>query len=315
MDYEFDLEDADWNFCEHVLPDKEVRSCLIWECGRECNELLLAELASEYQRDTAPTRWSVEDQKHIKNLPQQRREAKRMLRDLNFDLDEHYRRLYCCHLAFNPFYHQVITHARPWSKPWRLLDKRIRDAAVKSLEDYGIFPPLRHSNLGELKTLWTSNGEEIIAIESGEKKAQRDDTLDMLNFDESHPVELLSEKRDPPVRELAVAFSINFSLFTDNEIIDSFREWLNGVRLCPPPTKKGKKVNDDRVALEGIGIMRALNHVPFSHPQFPSKLKKRGSRGCYKCRQLALKRFHEVFPFLEAISLPMSWETRKSASK
>jgi hypothetical protein len=304
-----EFEESEWNFSEHVLPEEEVRACLIWECGRECHEFFLAERVAELREQAKASRWNKEEQVHVVNPPNVRRAARKEINALGFDLDAHWKRLYSSHLAFNSFYHQVISYARPWSKPWLEIEGRTRAAVAGQLADHGSFPPLRASNLMELEALWNSNGTEILAIRKGTKKPVYNDDLEMLAFDESQPVEMPRDEGDPAIRELNVAFSINFSLFTDSEIMEAFRRWLAAARPCPPPLRRGKKVNDDRAALEGLGVMRALNRFSFSHPNFPEPLKRRGQRACYKGRILARKRYCEVFPFLDADAAPMSWST------
>jgi hypothetical protein len=309
--------DTEWNFSEHVLPDSEVRACLIWECGRECREFYKAEMVAELRAKMQRSYWDQAQQVHVENAPQDRWEARKATRQIGFDLDTYWERLYACHLAYNSFYSQVELYARPWALPWREIDEVARHSAVKELDAHGIFPPLRLSNLRELEALWLGNGEEIIAIKEGRVTPAYDDTLEMLGFEESHSIEIPHEKREPVVREIHTALSVNFSLFTDGEIVEAFKKWLSEVRPCLPPQRKGKKLNDDRAALEGIGMMRALHQFPFSNANFPAPLKRRGQRACYKGRKLALKRYLEIFPFLEANSTPESWETKgsKTASK
>ncbi|MBX7207180.1 MAG: hypothetical protein K1X78_02605 [Verrucomicrobiaceae bacterium] len=311
----FVLDDAEWDFNGHVLPDEEVRACLIWECGRESFDLYAAEWAEELEAKAQPTRWDAKAQKHIKNSARSRKKALEELNDLAFDLDGHRDRLFRSHQAFNGFYWQVTQYARPWSKPWQRFPAELRQDAIKRLNDPGIFPPLQPAMLRDLEGLWTTNGKEIIDLRTGVTEAKYDDTLEMLGYESSEPVEMPKDERDPDVRELTAAFTINFSLYTDREIIETFSAWLKTARSCPEPIRKGKKINDDRAALDGIGIMRAFHHYPFSHPHFPSKLKNMGRRHCDKLRELALRRFHEVLPFVPTESLPLSWERATRATK
>lgn len=312
-----ELSETEWDFGVNVLPESQIRACLIWECGRECKEFYKAEMVTELLEQAQRTRWDKAQQVHLKNAAQDRWEARRAIREIGFDLGAYWERLYACHLAYNSFYSQVESYARPWSPPWRELNEETRHSAVKELDSHGIFPPLRLSNLGELEALWLGNGREIIAIKEGSVTPAYDDTLEMLGFEASQPIEIPPDERDTKVREINAAFSINFSLFTDGEIVEEFRKWLAKARPCLAPQRKGKKLNDDRAALEGIGMMRALNQFPFSDANFPALLKRRGQRACYKGRKLALKRYREVFPFLEADSVPERWETHgpKIASK
>lgn len=307
------LDEAEWNFSE--LPDEEVRACLIWECGRESFDLCAAGWAEELESKTQPSCWNAELGRRTKNSAHDRRRAEEELNDLAFDLDAHRSRLFQCHQAFNNFYRDVIQYARPWSKPWKKLPPEARQGAVKRLADPGIFPPFRTALLHELEGLWTTNGEEIIKIRSGITKPKYDDTLEMLGYEPSQPVEQQRGEGDPDVKEITGAFAINYSLYSDREIIAAFSSWLKAARPCPEPVRVGKKTNDDRAALDGIGVMRAFNLHPFSHSLFPAKLKSRGRRVCDKSRELALRRFHEVLPFLPAEAFPINWEKAKRASK
>lgn len=309
------LEEAEWDFDEKAVPDKEVRACLIWECARESWHLESARWASKLRTKAEPSYWDSSTRERKKNSLSERRKAKRELRKLAFDLEAHWQNLYKCHEAFNSFYSDVIQYARPWSKPWRLFPSEVRDSAVNKLAEPGIFPPLQPASLAELESLWSDNGKEVIAIRTGAVKPKFDDTLDMLGYDSSHPIEIPKDARDPDVKALTAAFTINFSLYTNREIINVFSNWISESRPCSEPVRRGKKVNDDRAALEGIGIMRAFHWHPFSHPLFPKKLKRRGRRACDKARERALRRFHEVLPFIPADSLPASWDKAAGAFK
>lgn len=313
----FVLDKAEWDFDKDVLPDEEVRACLIWECGRESFDLYAAERAEELEAKAQPTRWDAKAQKRIKNSAKSRKEALDEFNDLAFDLDAHRERLFRSHQAFNGFYWQVTQYARPWSKPWMKVPLEARQDAIRRLNDPGIFPPLQPAMLRELEGLWTTNGKEIIDLKTGVTKAKYDDTLLALECEPSQPIEMPRDERDPDVRDLTAAFTINFSLYTDREISEAFAAWLKTARPCPEPTRRGKKINDDRAALDGIGIMRAFHHYPFSHPRFPAKLKamENARRRCDKLRELALRRFHEVLPFVPTESLPLSWERATRATK
>ncbi|HEX7261254.1 MAG TPA: hypothetical protein VF258_05520, partial [Luteolibacter sp.] len=52
------IDESEWNFSEHILPEEEVRACLIWECGRECREFFLAERVAELREQTSASRWN-----------------------------------------------------------------------------------------------------------------------------------------------------------------------------------------------------------------------------------------------------------------
>jgi hypothetical protein len=309
------LEEAEWNFDEKAVPDKEVRACLIWECARESSYLEFARWAAELRSKAEPSYWDSTTGKRKENSLAERRKAKREFKELAFDLEAHWHRLYRCHEAFNDFYSDVIEYARPWSRPWRLFPSDVRNSAVNKLTNPGIFPPLQPATLSELESLWSDNGKEVIEIRTGTVKPRFNDTLEMLGYDGSHPIEIPNDPNDPETKELTAAFTINFSLYTNREIVNAFSKWIAESRPCSEPVRRGKKVNDDRAALEGIGIMRAFHWYPFSHPLFPEKLRRKGRRACDKARKRALRCFQELLPFVPADSLPTSWRKAVRGSK
>jgi hypothetical protein len=105
--------------------------------------------------------------------------------------------------------------------------------------------------------------------------------------------------------------SIQWADFTNEEIAEGFRKWLKANRPghLPAPNRQGRKLNDWRVALNRLGIMRALHYWTFADHRFPKGLKERGEKQCYAARKSALKTFGELFPFLPKGAKPVSWQT------
>lgn len=303
----------EWDFDK--VPVDELRACLIWECARECSEFMMAEEVSEWSEIAKPKRWDVSERKFIENPPEARRRATRILRDLNFDLDQYLGRVFACHEGYNSFYEMARRQARPWSPPWQAIDLESRKKAVAQYNDHGIFPPLRLAYVRELESLWNSNSVELSEAKKSKPSPRRDDIIDGLSHEEIKAIEIPSDGGDPKNTDVVAGFTINFELYTDSEIIDSFREWLQVARFCTPPMRRGKKLNDDRAALDGIGMMRCLHCHSFSSSGFPEKFRKRGKRACYKGRKLALTRFFEVLPFLTSESRPLSWETTRATDR
>lgn len=81
------LEEAEWDFDEKAVPDKEVRACLIWECARESWYLESARWAAELQTKAEPSYWDSITGKRKENSLAERRKAKRELRELAFDFE------------------------------------------------------------------------------------------------------------------------------------------------------------------------------------------------------------------------------------
>lgn len=110
---------------------------------------------------------------------------------------------------------------------------------------------------------------------------------------------------------------IQWADFTNEEIVECFRKWVkqNRPRHFPAPDGKGKKLNDWRVALNRLGVMRSLHHCTFADNRFPATFKKRGEKFCYAARTAALEKFYDLFPFLSKTEKPISWHTKGRRSK
>ena len=112
------------------------------------------------------------------------------------------------------------------------------------------------------------------------------------------------------------AVSLHYPLQTAKpQIIQAFGSWLKTARPCPSPVRRGKKRNDERAALDGLGIMRLLQWHRMTDDAFPVRFRLRGRRACYKLRQLALEKFKQFFPFLPSEEKPSSWTTWPETEK
>jgi hypothetical protein len=116
--------------------------------------------------------------------------------------------------------------------------------------------------------------------------------------------------------ELTVV-AIQWADFTNDEIAAYFRQWVKTNRpgSIPAPNGQGQKLNDWRVALHRLGVMRALHAHSFADHRFPPALKARGEKHCYQARKLALKKFHGLFSFLPSNEKPLSWDTHGGRTK
>ncbi len=113
---------------------------------------------------------------------------------------------------------------------------------------------------------------------------------------------------------------INWGLFTNEEIIQSFRKWVKANRPNEAPINDGKgrnKARDWRVALERLGMMRVLHHSTKGDiPEKSSEAwKLYGKREWYKERKRAGQMFHRLFPFLLKSDQPLSWPTKGGRSR
>lgn len=112
---------------------------------------------------------------------------------------------------------------------------------------------------------------------------------------------------------------INWGVFSNEEIVQSFRQWVKANRPndIQPPSGKGYKLNDWRVALERLGIMRLLHEFRLSEVRnaCPTAWKLYGKREWYKERKRAGEMFHQIFPFLATSERPLNWPTRGGRGK
>jgi hypothetical protein len=105
---------------------------------------------------------------------------------------------------------------------------------------------------------------------------------------------------------------IEWGRFNNEEIIACFHDWVKVHRpkSVKAPSGKGHKKQDWRVALNRLGVMRALNAASFAHPRFPQPFKDRGEKFCYEARQRALEKFRELLAFLPEEEVPIHSRTK-----
>lgn len=111
---------------------------------------------------------------------------------------------------------------------------------------------------------------------------------------------------------------INWRDFTDNEIVAAFKRWIADIeRPIGQRNKKGHKLNDWRVMLDRLAIMRLLHHATLNEmrEKFPDTWKLYGGVDWYRERKNANRDFHRLFPFLSKSELPLSWSTKGGRSR
>jgi len=107
--------------------------------------------------------------------------------------------------------------------------------------------------------------------------------------------------------------TIDWGGSTDNQIIESFERWIKNKHRptgIGAANTKGKRVETRwQVMLDNLAIMRLLYHATLSEMpgKFPVAWKRYKSADWYRARKKANRNFHELFPFLTAKELPLSW--------
>ncbi len=305
------LPSSNWDFSK--IPDKELRACLIWEYARESISFISARLALDLTARTQPSRYDFTLHKRVRCTRKERKDALENLKLMeleSFDSESFHGRYWKCDYAYNEWYDFVRQHGGWGSRPWQDFEPKARDWAVQKLLERDITTPIENSLVGDLERLWQSASKELAEIRALPESQKYDDSEDCALFQSSVPVRY-DDPDNAGERRLTAALTMDFKRYSDKEIVKAFAIWLkqNRPKEWPQKTKRGKKKNDLRVALEALGIMRVLHHVRFRDPRFPSMYKRLGESRCYKARKLAATHFRAWFPFLPEDELPASWNT------
>ena len=119
-----------------------------------------------------------------------------------------------------------------------------------------------------------------------------------------------------PSGEETLAVLINWKRFNNREIIACFGKWVrkNRPKNVEAWRGRGHKDNEWRVALEDLGIMRAMNAHANREENFPKLITQARERGknLYRARTRALLTFRKLFRFLPPKQRkPISWTKAK----
>jgi hypothetical protein len=149
-----------------------------------------------------------------------------------------------------------------------------------------------------------------------------DETEEAALWEETKAV-TYSDEAAQAIRETTVAFTIDFSRFSDNEILEQFRSWVaqnrpantrSPRRILPGAPRKGKKLIEYRVALERLGTMRLLHwRTPTElRSEMPDAWKRIGAKERDFRREVRQVRifFRRLFPFLPEDEVPESEERK-----
>jgi len=312
------LRITDWNFSQ--LPDEEVIACCLWEYARESPSIGMAAEFAIIRNHTLAIRNVKSTAEDEAAVVEHQRRVQAQAKQAGFDYEKFLGRFWACDLGFIWFYDLLREFSGPSARPWQSLPKRGRRYLVKQLADTSIFEPLRPANAGELEQLWEANNTELRDIRMS-VRGPNDDSEDMELLSPTKPLPIPPEKNHLPERQVTVAFTVDFSRFTDTEMEAIFRTWLKQNRLkrwrkpqniFPSSARRGQKANDYKVALERLGLMRLL------HWNTPGKIKTdmpdawtlygRKEKVFRREIRAAIEFFHERFPFLSKKEKPSSCE-------
>ncbi|MCU0795913.1 MAG: hypothetical protein MUF31_08260 [Akkermansiaceae bacterium] len=305
----------DWMFDD--IPDEEVIACCLWEYGRESHTFGMTAadhwvkvrrwMEEAYADDPELERWHDKEQVRIEEW----------LNEVGYTFDEFSDRFWQGDFPLIEIYDTLRKSGGTSAAAWQELHIDERERLVRKVGESCVLRPLVAASVGDLEKLWNANNLELLEIRS-RKLPANDDTEDGALYSESTHTEILWEP-DKPAEYIAAAFTVDFSRFTDREILDAFRDWLKQARpaqwerprrVFPNAPQRGRKLIDYRVALERLGLMRLLNdnypdHLRKNYPEVWKRLSRDETHFRRECK-LACDFFRTLFPFLPEDELPRS---------
>ncbi|MEO7414017.1 MAG: hypothetical protein ABIZ81_11745 [Opitutaceae bacterium] len=310
------LPEATWNFSR--VPDAEVVACCLWEYARESKTLRLAsDIHTMNTRGIRPEGTPAPAQEQLAAWVEQDVRTRRRVTAERFDYEKFLKRFWDFDLGYIEFYDLVRRHLNT-ARPFQHYTKKTRRYLVSKLTETHVFNSLTQACVGDLEILWKENCVELLEIRS-RVRSTSDDSEDGALFNQSVPASRLFGDDYASDRKVTVAFTIDFSRFANTEIETAFRRWLlthrprrwrKPVNVFPTSPRRGRKINDYRVALDRLGIMRLLNQLPPSElrDKIPAAWKLYGHKAPDFRREIraAVRFFRERFPFLPPQERPDS---------
>ena len=325
------LLDFDWTF--DAVPDGELVACCYWEYARESAFIreLRQRCMKEQQLEGARDKQLHHDLQRVQSIG-------------------HPARMFL-HGFFCPpdgVFSNGLPPLRPgevhrltgsFPKPWQLLTKEERQFRAyippRGVINHHEFVPFRRGHSLDAKDIAQTVTQQQRLAEEAREQVRHDHP----KWSEEAPQQT-GKLRYPDIRaevlwesgtEKAVV-EINWGIFTNEEIVQSFRKWVktNRPQDVPAPSDKGHKPGDVRAYLTRLAVMRLLAHytpkqiigtkretpIPECqaiHQTKQFKGRKWGdSTKWYDARREARQLFHTLFPFLSESDKPISWERQFS---
>jgi hypothetical protein len=303
------MQDIEWNFSNDRVPDAEVIACCFWEYARESAFICDVRQRCLKNWQTGGPR---DDQLHT---------DLQTLQSIGYPSEVFLRGFFCTEDDVLPDAPRRLNEVPPltgsFPSPWQKLSKEERAYRAHIRTDVESIP------LVPFKRGVSLDAKDIVEWVSSQRR-ERDSAHQRVRRENSKKSEeqLCREGRllFPDIRpslfwaggsEVTVV-QIHWASFTDDEIASYFRKWAkaNRPQHISAPSGKGKKLSDWRVALNRLGIMRALHMYTFADHRFPKAFKEHGEKFCYDARKRASVRFCELFRFLQKEDKPLSWPTK-----
>ncbi|MBA3353712.1 MAG: hypothetical protein H0U23_15050 [Blastocatellia bacterium] len=309
----------EWNFSS--IPDAEIIACCVWEYARESHTIHrhaglhwchVRDIwhREEYAKDAALKARHDEDEKRILACAER----------AGFDYAAFAEELWKTDFPLIYIYDSVLDLVRDEALPWQKLPREARAALSGQTEKRQHLNPIELSTVGELEKLWDNNSAELMEIRR-QKRSPNDDGEDAALWDRTVVIETFPTEEGFLKGRYGAAFAIDFSRFTDVEIVEGFTSWLKEnrprqwkvpSRISPGARQKGRKLIEYRVAVERLGLMRLLHwHTPREiRKELPIawQLIRAKERSFRREVREASKFFRKLFPFLPRDERPASEE-------
>jgi hypothetical protein len=316
------IESEDWNF--DAVPEPELVACCYWEYAREsafiCNlrERILKHWMPRFQK---PRWWNEPEAEDI------HRDTEKV-RSIGYPAES-----FACPpdgvlpdaLPLKPGEVHRLTGSFP--KPWQLLTKEEREYRAhtppKGLVDFVQREPFDRGLSLDAQAIVQDVAARQRRCQKANERARRENP----KLPEG-ALKRLGKFQSPDMKPSVICargleqtvVQINWGLFSNEEIIQSFRKWVKANRPDDAPfsdTKGRNKARDWRVALERLGMMRLLHQWSLRElpKAAPAAWNLYAKREWYKERKRAGEMFHRLFPFLSKSERPLNWPTKGGHSK
>lgn len=306
----------DWMFED--IPDDELIACCLWEYGRESHTLGMvaahwwltmrrARIKNGKRVSSAMEKWEKKEQQRITSW----------LKENNFGYLDFHNRFWQTDYPLLAIYDAICMYGGSSADSWQCLTAEARKILVQKVAESQLLRPLVPASVGDLEHLWGANNSRLLELRA--RNLPEDDDCEFVeSISETRSVEILTEDENNSER-IAAAFTVDFSRFTDREILDAFQNWLKETRpanwspprrVFPNAPQRGRKLIDYRVALERLALMRLLNdnypdHLRKNYSEVWKRLCRDDSHFRRECK-LACDFFRALFPFLPEDELPRS---------
>ena len=318
-----ELVELDWNF--DAVPDKELVACCYWEYARE------SEFIRDVRRCCLDPKWREMVNSELWKYCGDDIER---IQSIGYPSEVFLRGFFCPMGDVFPDAPplkpgEVHKATGSFPRPWQTLtpeERRYRSHIGTDVERIPLVPFERGISLDARDIREWVKGEQAKADldrEQVRRQFSRHNEEALLRMGKLKFPHIQPSLFYASGREVTVV-RINWGSFTNDEIVNYFRQWVKANRPAPypVPSRKGHKPKDWRANLTRLAVMRllsrftALDLIDPRRNKFPAiwKTKQFGGRKWgdptkwHDARREAGKVFRRLFPFLPKNAAPLSWQ-------